>query len=273
MGVITLDYLRNRFVEEKELPPFEAVPVSVCTPLYNSMPFLERYLTQVMLYDWPRDLTSLYFTVQGDDGTYDEVKLFKKTFNDLYRRIKIKRVKQYKGGELPHVRNAVQCRNLMADWSKPDMVFYNDHDNFNPPVSIKRLYQGLLLGADGAAGVYVFWQRDSLDDIEGRMGFTSFMLDKGKMYHVSLKGRRGVLPLELMGRRLWVDSVSCGCFLVTRELLDNQKFFVPYGTTMTDDTAFCLKAREKGYKFIADYGLIVPHWGYTIKWKTERITG
>jgi len=36
---------------------------------------------------------------------------------------------------------------------------------------------------------------------------------------------------------------------------------------MTDDTAFCLKAREKGYKFIADYGLIVPHWGYTIKWK------
>jgi len=45
------------------------------------------------------------------------------------------------------------------------------------------------------------------------------------------------------------------------------KFFVPLGTTMSDDTAFCLKARERGHRFIADYGLITEHWGYNVKWQ------
>jgi hypothetical protein len=47
-------------------------------------------------------------------------------------------------------------------------------------------------------------------------------------------------------------------------LLDEQRFFFPTGTTMTDDTAFCLKARERGHRFIGDFGLMVHHWGYNV---------
>jgi len=263
MGVATLDYLRQLYVEERELPPIEPEPVAVCTPIYNAMQFLGKYLTHVIQYDWPKDLTSIYFAAAGNDGTYEALKEFKETYGDEYRRIKVKYVKQVLGGELPHVRNVVQCRNLMVQWSKPDMVFFNDADNFNPPVSIARLYNGLRLGASGAAGVYMFRQYDK--DKKERIGFTSFFLHGGKMRHLALPGREGLFPLEMFGKRLWMDAVACGCFLVKRELLDEVKFFVPFGTAMTDDTSFCLKAREKGHKFIADFGLITPHWGYNVE--------
>ena len=267
MGVATLDYLRKLYVPEKQLPPIEPEPVAVCTPIYNAIQFLDTYLTHVLLYDWPRDLTSIYFAVSGDDGTEEALKQFAETYGDEYRRIRVKRVKQVKGGEMPQIRNVVQARNLMIGWSKPDTVFFNDADNFNPPVSIRRLYDGLRLGASGAAGVYVFRQYD-LDGRE-RIGFTSFFLHKGTMRHITLFGRSGVLPLEMFGRRLWMDAVSCGCFLCKRELLDDVKFFMPFGTTMSDDTAFCLKARELGHSFIADWGLLTEHWGYEIKYQPQ----
>jgi len=262
--VATLEYLRKLYVEERELPEFDPFPVAVCCPLYNSTPFLEKYLNHVLLYDWPRDLVSLYFTVQGDDATYNVMKEFRGTHGDSYRKIKVKRVKQVKGGELPHVRNVTQCRNLLVKWSKPDMVFFNDHDNFNPPVSIRRLYDGIRLGADGAAGIYFFSQVD--EETKKLMAtFTAFFLHEGTMRGLTLRGMRGAFPLEIFSRRLWMDAVSFGCFLAKRELLDKQRFFVPYGTTLTDDTLFCLKAREKGFRFIADFGLIVPHWGFDIR--------
>jgi len=264
--VATLEYLRNLYVEERELPTLEPVPVAVCTALYNSTPFLGDYLTSVLQYDWPHDLTSLYFTVQGDDATYDVMKTFKETYGDIYRRIKVKRVKQVKGGELPHVRNVTQCRNLLVKWSKPDIVFFNDHDNFNPPISIKRLYDGIRLGADAAAGIYFFSQMD--EETQRQMAtFTAFFLHEGTMRGLTLRGMSGLFPLEIFNHRLWMDAVSFGCFLAKRELLDKQKFFVPYGTTLTDDTAFCLKAREKGFRFIADFGLLVPHWGFKITYR------
>jgi cellulose synthase/poly-beta-1,6-N-acetylglucosamine synthase-like glycosyltransferase len=265
MGVATLDYIRKLYVDEaplKDLPPIEPEPVALCTPVYNAIQFLDTYLAHVLMYDWPRDLFSMNFAVSGDDGTYQALKEFAATYGDDYRRIKVKRVKQVLGGEMPHVRNVVQARNLMIGWSKPDMVFFNDADNFNPPVSIKRLYNGLRLGASGAAGIYTFRQFD--DDGKERIGFTSFFLHDQVMRHFSMPGRTGEFPLEMFGRRLWMDAVSCGCFLVKRELLDEQRFFFPTGTTMTDDTAFCLKARERGHRFIGDFGLMVHHWGYNV---------
>lgn len=267
MGVATLAYIRKRYVNDAYIPEVEQVPVAVCTPMYNSMPFLAEYLNHVLLYDYPKDLLSLYFTVQGKDGTYDALKQFRETYGDEYRKIKIKRVKQVLGGELPHVRNVVHCRKLLTKWSKPDLVFFNDHDNFNPAVSIKRLQQGLALGASAAAGVYVFFQK-SEGEKKGAIGFTSFFLEGGKMYHFALSNvNRGSLPLEMFGRRIWVDCISCGCLLIKRELLDEVAWFVPQGTSMTDDTAYCLKARELGHRLIADFGLIVDHWGYKINYR------
>ena len=267
MGVATIDYIRNYYVDEFETSQIEYEPITVCTPMYNSTPFLKAYLTHVLCYDWPRDLTSLMFTVQGDDATYDVIRGFFAKYGDEYRRTKVKRVKQYRGGELPHVRNVVMCRNLLTGWSKPDKyVFFNDHDNFSPPVCIKRLMRGIQLGADGAAGVYLFYQRNE-DEDAGHIGFTAFFMADYKMHHYSLNssGRSGTVPTEMLGRRLWCDAVAMGSFLVKRELLDAVPFFVPYGTTMTDDTALCLKAREKGYRFMADFGLFVQHWGYNIR--------
>jgi len=267
MGVATLEYIRKRYVDDSLVPEIEQVPIAVCTPMYNSTPFLVKYLKCVLLYDYPKDLLSLYFTVQGNDRTYDALKEFGGVYGDEYRKIKIKKVKQTIGGELPHIRNVVKCRKLLTQWSNPDLVFFNDHDNFNPPVSIKRLQKGLALGASGAAGVYVFFQR-SEGEKKGRIGFTSFFLDGGKMHHFALQNvNQGHLPLEMFGKRLWVDCVSCGCFLIKRELLDELDWFVPLGTSMTDDTAFCLKARSLGHKFIADFGLIVDHWGYKINYR------
>lgn len=264
MGVATLGYIRKRYVNDAYVPEVEQVPIAICTPMYNSTPFLEKYLNHVLLYDYPKDLLSLYFTVQGKDGTYDGLKQFEKEYGDEYRKIKIKKVKQSTGGELPHVRNVVTCRKLLTKWSKPDLVFFNDHDNFNPPVSIKRLQQGLALGASAAAGVYVFFQR-SQGEKKGSVGFTSFFLEDGKMYHFALQNvNHGHLPLEMFGRRIWVDCISCGCLLIKRELLDEVDWFVPYGTAMTDDTAYFLKARSLGHRIIADFGLVVEHWGYNI---------
>jgi len=264
MSIATIDYIRSKYVEPIATSQMDYVPVTVCCPLYNSMPFLEKYLMHVVMYDWPTELTSLMFTVQGDDGTYDRMMKFKKHYEGIYRRIKVKRVKQFLGGELPHVRNVVMCRNLLTKWSKPDeYVFFNDHDNFNPPVSIKRLMWALQHGADGAAGVYIFYQKNQYEP-EGHVGFTAFFIHDRKMHHYSINktGLEGVIPREMLGKYIWVDCVSMGAFLVKRKVLNDVPFFTAFGTSMTDDTTFCLKARELGYRFIADFGLVVKHWGY-----------
>jgi hypothetical protein len=147
-------------------------------------------------------------------------------------------------------------------------VFFNDHDNFNPPVSIKRLRQGLALGASIAAGPYAFFQRDE-GDKEGQVCFTTFYLkEDANLYALRLQGKmHGYFPLEMFGRRMWVDAVACGCTMMTRDLLDELQFFVPHGTAMSDDTAFCLKAREMGHKIISDLGLFVRHWGFNVRLK------
>ena len=268
MSLPNMDYIRKRYVNDSYIPEFEYQPISICTPMYNSMPFIQTYLTTLLLHDYPQDLISLHFTVQGNDGTYDALREFRKDYGDTFRKIKFKRMKQLKG-ELPHVQNVVHCRNTLAEWSKPDTVFYNDHDNFNPPYSIKRLLESLALGASGAAGIYVFHQINANESKEeAGVGFTSFFMRDGKMHHFALKGGdRGYLPLEMFGKRMWMDAVSCGCFMVKRELLDEVKFFVPYGTSMTDDTAYCLKARSLGHKLIGDFGLIVDHWGFHINFR------
>lgn len=258
-----LDLIRKKYVIEKHV---EEEPIAVCTPMYNSMPFLDEYLTHVINYDYPKDLLSLYFTVQGKDGTYDTLKEFKAKFGDEYRKIKFKREKQVRGRNMPHVFNLVRLRNTLIKWSKPDTVFFNDHDNFNPPVSIKRLREGLALGASIAAGPYAFFQKDPSEK-KGKISFTTFYLKEDKkLYALTLQGGlKGYFPLEMFGKRMWVDAVACGCTMMSRELLDELQFFVPHETSMSDDTAFCLKAREMGHRIISDLGLFVQHWGFDIE--------
>jgi len=255
-------------VEERPLEPVEPYPIAVCTPMYNSSKFLNRYLFHLTMLDYPRDLMSLFFTIQGDDNTFDTMKMFRDQFSDEYRRIKIKRVKQVKGGILPHVRNVCQCRNLLAKWSNPLPTFFIDHDNFPPPVSIRRLQHDLELGADIAAGIYAFCQRDKDGEQKPRIRFTAFFIVDGDYYHIALShaGRRGYLARQLMGKRFWADSVAMGTTLIRREVLDKVRFEVPWeNIKRTDDTHFCINALKHGFKIIADFGLFVPHWGFNLR--------
>ena len=261
-------FLYARLIEDEDFPPEEPKPIAICTPMYNSMKFINRYLHSVTCLDYPRDLMSLYFTVQGDDGTIDIMKRFKAEFSDEYRKIKLKKMKQVRHGDLPHVRNVVFCRNNLVKWSKPDPVIFIDHDNFPPPVAVKRLLDTAKHGGDISAGVYVFYQRDKGNpDGLGRVGFTAFYIHEGIYYHSTLDrpGAEGYFSAILLGRRVWVDATSMGTTLIQRKVFNDVKFTIPWGLNMTDDTRFCIDAGLAGYKIIADFGLFVPHWGFNTK--------
>ena len=268
MGEEITTFFRSKYVKDNCVKGVEPYPISVCTPMYNSMPFLADYLQAVTSLDYPRELTSLYFTIQGNDSTYDVMEEFKSRFKDEYRKIRIGKINRIKGGKLPHIQNVVKCRNILRRWSNPDPVFFIDHDNFPPPNTIKRLKRNLELGASMTAGVYVFYKRDKENPHhEGVVNFTAFFLLNGTMGAMGLsdRGMEGVLPAEIFEKRMWVDAVAMGSTLMTREILDEYDFIVPEGNTMSDDTAYCLRASETGHKFIADFGLIIPHWGYNIQ--------
>jgi len=177
-------------------------------------------------------------------------------------------MKQVTHGDLPHVRNVVFCRNNLIQWSRPDPILFIDHDNFPPPFSVKRLLDTARYGGDISAGVYVFFQKDEEDpNGPGRVGFTAFFIRDGTYYKVTLdrKGEEGLFSADLLGRRVWVEATSMGTTLIQRKVLDDVKFIIPWGTSWTDDTAFCIEAGKRGYKVIADFGLFVPHWGFNTK--------
>lgn len=268
MDIGITEFFRSRYVDDRGVKPIEPYPIAICTPMYNSTPFLNDYLRHITLLDYPRRLMSLYFTVQGDDKTNDVMNEFKSQFSGEYRRIKVERVEQVRDVDCPQIRNVVRCRNLLVNWSKPAPVFFIDHDNFPPPIAIKRLQQNLELGASVTAGVYVFYKQDKKNPhLEGAVNFTVFFLVNGTMGSAGLsdRGMEGVLPTELFGKRMWADAVAMGSTLMTREVLDECQFIVPQGNTMSDDTAYCMKAKQTGHKFIADFGLLIPHWGYDIQ--------
>ncbi len=264
----------DRIIPKQDIPIQPPVPIAICTPMYNSMPFINRYISALTKLDYPDEMISLYFTVQGDDDTLNYMRntiipWMKK--NRKYKRIKLDKVKQVKGGKLPHVRNVTHCRNLMIKWSNPDPILFIDHDNFPPPETVHRLRQTAMYGADIVGGVYVFFQSKREDD-EGMLGFTTFFIHDGTYYYLTLdrSGVKGLLDAKIIGSVLRCEAVSMGATYIKRHVFNKQKFYVPYGTTMTDDTAFCLKAVEQGIKIVSDYGLFVPHWGFNVHFHGVR---
>ena len=65
LGFSLIDERLIPYREDEEIEPF---PLSICTPFYNSKKFLNQYFGWLTGLDWPQDLISLYFTVQGDDS-------------------------------------------------------------------------------------------------------------------------------------------------------------------------------------------------------------
>jgi hypothetical protein len=209
--------------------------------------------------DYPKELISLYFTVQGDDGTYEALLDFKKIYSKYYRRIKIEKKKMIRGGLCPHMRNIVWLRNLIIEWSKPYDLVFIDHDVFPPKHRHKRLIEGHLLGGDIVAGVYAFYQKR-------RLGFTAYFKINDMYYHTGL-GRSGdkiFFPTYILGKRFFSDAIGTGFSYISRKVLDVTKFHVPHNLKRTEDVEFCMDAREKDFKIISDFDLVIPHWGFEL---------
>ena len=180
-------FLQSKYVDIGGISSIPPYPIAICTPMYNSVPFLDSYLNNITSLNYPKRLISLYFTVQGEDDTYDMIQDFKSQFKAAYNNIQIEKIELIREKHLPHIRNVVHCRNLLAQWSNPYPVLFVDHDNFPPPNTIARLQQNLELGASITAGVYVFYKRNHDEpDQYGQVNFTAFFRIKGDLGSVGL---------------------------------------------------------------------------------------
>jgi len=251
-------YFDSRIVPERKID-WKPYPIAIGTPFYNAIPFLDKYLTSLVEFDYPKNLISLFFTVQGDDGTYEALQDFKRIYSKHYRKIKIVKKKMIRGGLCPHMRNIVWLRNLIVEWSKPYDLVFIDHDVFPPKHGLKRLIEGHLLGGDIVAGVYPFYQKK-------RLGFTAYFKINEMYYHTGL-GRYGdkiFFPTYILGKRFYSDAIGTGFCYISRRVLNVLKFHVPRNLKRTEDVEFCMDARERGFKIISDFDLVVPHWGFKL---------
>ncbi len=259
------DY-RDRLIKEQP-KTYTETPIAICVPLYNSMIFIDKYLKHVQEFDYPDNLLSLYFTVQGDDGTYEY--LTERVIPHLhetrnYKTIEAVKVKQILTGEQVHVQNVVKCRNILIEMSTPDDILFMDHDNFSPPNTIRRLLQSSTLGADIVGAPYIFFQTKTGGGL-GRTGFTAFFIKPTEFHYIMIDrdGYTGRFPRWIFGERLWVDAVGMGSTLIKRHVFDALRFKVR--RQRTDDTDFCMRAGVMGYKILSDFGVVIQHWGFDLK--------
>ena len=154
-------------------------PLTIATPFYYSFHFLDEYLTALMQLDYPKELLTLVFAVQGEDDTYDVLCDFREINKHRYRKIIVE--KRPEVTEAPYFQrlsalNVCDQRNWLKRQTTDDILFIG-HDNFVPRDTIWRLLEAQQLGGDIAAGVYPFVQ-------SMKMGLTSFFLlkEKGKKH-------------------------------------------------------------------------------------------
>lgn len=255
------DYAKY-LVEEKPVK-VEPQPLAICTPFYYSFHFLDEYFTALTRLNYPKDLISLCFTVQGKDDTYDILQDFQQRFKDTYHTIKLeKRPLINKGKNYMHILHLNVCavRTWLVEHSKPLDVLFMGHDNFLPPNTILRLLEGKALGGDIVAGFYSFFQKG--------LGFTSFFDTPDNKMDSALRtiDRKIWFPECLYGRRTWNWSVGMDATFIRREVLEKVNFNIrPEKLLRSDDVEFCDQAMQLGFKVMTDYGLYVPHWGFNVQ--------
>lgn len=256
---------REKLVEEKPVK-VELQPLAIGTPFYYSFHFLDEYIQALVKLDYPKELLSLYFPVQGEDDTYDMLQIFKDNYAGKYasinmaKRPDITEAKNY--WHLLHL-NVCAQRNWILEQSKPQDVLFIGHDNFCPPNTVNRLLEGKALGADIIAGVYPFlW--------EGGLAFTSFFKLKNGEHDTGLHDikKKMWFPDCLYGHRAWTYTTGMDATLVRRKVLDAIPFQCDADRGeqgWSDDVEFCYSAQQKGFTVMTDYGLFVRHWGFDVQ--------
>ena len=131
--------------------------------------------------------------------------------------------------------NIDQIRNLIANWAqKYDYLFSVDSDIVMPPDTLKKL---IAHNKDIVTGMYI--QR-----IPGTHALEIFGMG-GRMPYDLIKGQ-GLLE---------IDGCGFGCVLIKSEVFKTIEYpqFVYHSAldhkdTISEDTDFCLKAKNKGFK-------------------------
>ena len=258
-------------------------PLAIGTPFCHSVDTLEQYFTALTKLDYPKKLLSLYFTVQGEDETWELLDTFKSTYKQRYNKIVLARSSMAAGAKNPRqakIMNIALSRNVIVAKSAPLNLLFIDSDNFPPRNTISRLLTGMALGADIPSGVYPCVSTDADivggvspyynpdQDVRG-LGFSA-TFQFGNNTSQGLTSKNGKIWFEscLLGRRAWVAWLGMGTTLIHREVLDEVRFVSTpelVDKYWSEDTYFCKTAGEHGFKVMADYGLMVPHWGIKIQ--------
>jgi FkbM family methyltransferase len=144
-----------------------------------------------------------------------------------------------------------QIRNLIADWAvKYDYLWAIDSDMSFPPDTLKRL---LAHDKDVVSGLYI--QRKP-----------------GQHILELYRNGRNIPYNDIKGLGLIeVDGCGFGCVLIKSEVLRAvgypqfvYKSAINHANTVSEDTYFCLKAKERGYKVWADTSILCNHHGSTV---------
>jgi FkbM family methyltransferase len=146
--------------------------------------------------------------------------------------------------------NIDQIRNLIANWAqKYDYLFSVDSDIVMPPDTLKKL---IAHNKDIVTGMYI--QRIP------------------ETHALEIFGMGGRMPYDLIKGQglLEIDGCGFGCVLVKSEVFKAIEYpqFVYHSAldhkdTISEDTDFCLKAKNKGFKVWVDTSIKCNHKGTT----------
>lgn len=282
-------YLDNMVDPTKAKQP-KAYPLALGMLCWKSEPFIYRFLHHLRNFVYPKEKLHLYWLVQDPelDNTISILEDFRFLYKKEYASINIKHIKGIRvKGKANWIVNIVRNRNKIIEWSKPYDILWLDHDTYCPWDTIASLVKGKALGADICSGVVPilnFQGGEWKAQMNACFLFEEFLKKhpRSPCLHglVVLKNAGACFPNWVLKNKFWVDRIGTGCAYMTREVLDKVKFRYPpkkkYGEKfqMTDDIYYCERARKKGFKIMADFGVFCRHVGIKVFFHplTETLT-
>ena len=246
----------------------ELCDVAICTPFYKASSHVFRYLDGLEHLDWDKSRLALNFLISEDPVTLDILKEYKKSFDNLYKSIKIKETKRLHG--VSKVKNITVARKHLVQMSKPYDVFFIDSDVVVTPKSLKKLKNINDSGHGISGGLYLMLNSDS-ETKELRIGVPMYVGDESKSYYLGfarLDG--GEIHNGIFNKRINVDALATGCMLIKREVLDK----IPFRYNIdgpSEDLDFCFSSKKLGYDIIADTSILCQHTPIPFKIESNMV--